>query len=79
MIESIRASWDAKNNHRDYGIARNFGVGIAALKRPGNLTSDAIGFHFSSFGGARGGVSGSKYPEDTTLPIVSTWNPISCK
>ena len=45
----------------------------------GNLTSDALGVHFSSFGGARGGVSGSKYPEDTTLPIVSTWNPISCK
>ena len=40
---------------------------------------DALGVHFSSFGGARGGVSGSKYPEDTTLPIVSTWNPISCK
>jgi len=28
--------------------------------------------HFSSFGGASGGVSGSIYPEDTTLPIVST-------
>ena len=35
--------------------------------------------HFSSFGGASGGVSGSIYPEDTTLPMVSTWNPISCR
>ena len=27
-IESIRERWDAKNNPRDYGIARNFGSGL---------------------------------------------------
>ena len=32
-IESMRAWWDRKNNHRGYGIARNFGVGITGLKR----------------------------------------------
>ena len=26
-IESMLARWDAKNNPRDYGIARNFGSG----------------------------------------------------
>ena len=26
-IESVHGRWDAKNNHRDYGIARNFGSG----------------------------------------------------
>ena len=39
-----RGRWDAKNNHRDYGIARNFGsglrdcskfwIGITGLKNP---------------------------------------------
>ena len=27
-IESVIARWDAKNNPRDYGIARNFGSGL---------------------------------------------------
>ena len=68
VIESTRPSTGLHEIlGRDYG------------NEEGNLTSDALGVHFSSFGGARGGVSGSKYPEDTTLPIVSTWNPISCK
>lgn len=26
-IESIHGMWDIKNNHRDYGISRNFGSG----------------------------------------------------
>ena len=27
-IESMLGEWDAKNNLRDYGIARNFGSGL---------------------------------------------------
>ena len=27
-IESMHGRWDAKNNPRDYGIARNFGSGL---------------------------------------------------
>ena len=27
-IESMLGKWDAKNNPRDYGIARNFGSGL---------------------------------------------------
>ena len=33
-IESIRASYNARNNPRDYGIARNLGSGKTGLKNP---------------------------------------------
>ena len=36
-IDCMRTRLDAKNNPRDYGIARNFWVGITGLKNPNPL------------------------------------------